>query len=88
MLQVINEEISVAMSYSAQNREVKPRIIRWRNKAYEVDKIGYHHSYLEGRERQHIFEVVDLDKTLYFKLRLDSSNLHWTLEAIHDGLAD
>ncbi len=85
MKQKINEEVSVVMYYSAKQRHVQPHLIHWQNKDYKVGKIGYCHSYMEGRDRQHIFELVDSDNTLWFRLRLDSSNLHWTLEAIHDG---
>lgn len=83
----INEEVSVVMYYSAKKKRALPHLISWQNKEYNVGKIGYVHSYMEGRDRQHIFELVDKDSSLWFRLRLDSSNLHWTLEAIHDGSA-
>ena len=88
MKEKINEEVSVVMYYSARRRQALPRIIQWQHKDYEVGEVGYCHSYMEGQERQHVFELVDKDKTLFFRLRLDGANLHWTLEAIHDGLAD
>lgn len=88
MRQKINEEVSVVMAYSAKHKKVKPYILDWKNKVYYLDNIGYYHSYMEGRDRQHIFELVDREQTLHFRIRLDSSNLHWTLETIHDGLAD
>ncbi len=87
MRQKINEEVSVVMYYSAKQRVAMPHLIVWQNQEYRVGKIGYQHSYMDGRERQHIFELVDKEQTLFFRLRLDSSNLHWTLEAVHDGLA-
>jgi len=83
----INEEVSVVMYFSARKKNAQPRIISWQNKEYIVDTISYYHSYLEGRERQHIYELVDKEQRLWFRLRLDGGNLHWTLEAIHDGLA-
>ena len=88
MKQKINEEVSVVMSYSAKQKKAVPYLLDWQNKAYYIGKIGYSHSYMEGADRQHIFEVVDKENTLSFRLRLNSSNLHWTLEAIHDGLAN
>lgn len=87
MREPINQEVSVVMSYSARAKRAQPYLLNWQNKDYYVGKIGYYHSYMEGRERQHIFELVDKEETLWFRLRLDGSNLHWTLEAIHDGLA-
>lgn len=87
MREVINEEISVVMSYSALRKQALPYLITWQHKSYYTGKLGYYHSYMEGRERQHIFELTDKDNTLWFRLRLNSGNLHWTLEAVHDGLA-
>jgi len=65
-----------------------PYKMSWQNKDYLLSAVDYHHAYMEGQERQHIFELVDKEQTLWFRLRLDTSNLHWTLEAVHDGLAD
>ena len=87
MREPINQEVSVVMSYSARAKRAQPYLLNWQNKDYYVGKVGYYHSYMEGQERQHIFELVDKEETLWFRLRLDGSNLHWTLEAIHDGLA-
>ena len=79
--------MSVVMYFSARKKNAQPSIISWQNKEYIVDTISYYHSYLEGRERQHIYELVDKEQRLWFRLRLDGGNLHWTLDAIHDGLA-
>jgi hypothetical protein len=87
MKEKINEEVSVVMYYSARKKQALPHLIHWQNRDYQVGEIGYCHSYMGGQERQHIFEVVDSSKSLFFRLRLDGLNLHWTLEAIHDGSA-
>ncbi len=86
MRETINEAVSVVMYYSAKKREALPCLIRWQNKDYAVGKLGYHHKVKVGDTLHHIFELVDKENSLYFRLNLDSSNLHWTLEAIHDGL--
>lgn len=88
MKEKINEEISVVMYYSAKKKLFAPRLISWQNRDYSLGDIDYYHSYMEGQDRQHIYEMVDKEETLWFRLRLDSSNLHWTLEAIHDGLSE
>lgn len=88
MKEKINEEVSVVMYYSANQKRAVPYLIHWQNKDWALGAIDYYHSYMEGRDRQHIYELVDKEQTLWFRLRLDSSNLHWTLEAVHDGLAD
>jgi len=87
MRETINQEVGVVMSYSPRLKRAQPYLLSWQNKDYYVGKVGYHHSFMEGQERQHIFELVDREETMWFRLRLDCSNLHWTLEAIHDGLA-
>lgn len=87
MKQKINEEVSVVMYYSAKKKLIQPYLLHWQNKDYSLGKVDYYHNYMEGRERQHIFELTDKDNSLWFRLRLDGGNLHWTLEAIHDGLA-
>jgi len=87
MREKINEEVSVVMYYSAKKKLAQPHLIQWKNKEYAVGKIGYYHNYMEGADKQHIYELIDADNSLWFRLRLDTGNLHWTLESIHDGLA-
>ncbi len=85
MKEPINQEVSVVCYYSSRHQRFVPHIVHWQNQDYPLGPVDYYHSYLEGRERQHIFELADKEQTLWFRLRLDSSNLHWTLEAVHDG---
>ncbi len=87
MREKINEEVSVVMYYSAKQKQAVPHLLYWQNKDYALGKVSYYHNYMEGRDKQHIFELVAKDNSIWFRLRLDSGNLHWTLEAIHDGLA-
>jgi hypothetical protein len=87
MREKINEEVSVVMYYSARRKLAMPHTISWQNKEYFVGKIGYHHTVRDGATLHHIFELVDKEQTLWFRLNLDTSNLHWTLEAVSDGLA-
>ena len=87
MREKINEEVSVVMYYSAAKRLALPHLIHWQNKDYGVGKIGYHHTVKEGSTLHHIYELVDDQESLWFRLNLDTSNLHWKLEAISDGLA-
>jgi predicted glycoside hydrolase/deacetylase ChbG (UPF0249 family) len=85
MREKINESVSVVMYYSATKRVVAPHTISWRNTEYRVGKIGYHHTIMEGKTLHHIYELVDTQGSLWFRLNLDTSNLHWNLEAVHDG---
>jgi hypothetical protein len=88
MRETIDEEVTVVTYFSSKKRQFVPYRLSWQNKEYELGPVDYYHNYMEGRERQHIFELCDKQQTIWFRLRLDSLNLHWTLEAIHDGDAD
>lgn len=88
MREKINEEVSVVMYYSARKRQALPYLISWQNRDYQVGKIGYHHTVKEGATLHHIFELVDKPETIWFRLNLNTDNLHWTLEAVSDGNAD
>lgn len=88
MREKINEKISVVTIFSAAKRTAAPYIISWQNREYKVGEIGYHHTINEGVTLHHIYEVVDTEKTLAFRLNFDTSNLHWTLETVSDGNAD
>jgi hypothetical protein len=87
MREKIDEEVSVVMYFSAKQRTALPHLISWQNKEYQVGSIGYHHVVKDGSTLHHIFELVDREKTLWFRLNFDTSNLHWLLEAVSDGLA-
>lgn len=86
MRETINQEVSVIMYYSAAKHLAVPYLIHWQNKDYGVGKIGYHHTIKEGLTVHHIFELVDDQAAMWFRLNLDTSNLHWKLEAVSDGL--
>jgi hypothetical protein len=88
MREEIKEEVSVVMYYSAKKRLAMPRLISWQNRDYTVDKVDYYHTVKDGTTLHHIYEFVDKQHSLWFRLSLNSSNLHWTLEAISDGNAN
>lgn len=88
MREKINEKVSVVMCFSAAKRRALPYIISWQNREYKIGEIGYHHAINDGRTVHHIYEVTDTQKTLSFRLNFDTSNLHWTLEAVSDGNAN
>lgn len=85
MKETINEEVSVVMYYSAKKRQALPYLISWQNRDYKVGKIGYHHTIKNGATLHHIYEVIDNQETVWLRLNLDTSNLHWRLEVVSDG---
>lgn len=88
MREKINEEVSVVMYYSARKRSALPYKIIWQSREYMVGKIGYHHKVYDGKVAHHIYELVDGDETMWFRLDFNTDNLHWVLEAVSDGLAN
>lgn len=88
MKQSVNKEVTVVMYFSAKKRQLIPCKLSWQNKDYDLGQVDFYHSYMDGRERQHIYELCDVGQSLWFRLRQNSLNNHWVLEAVHDGLAD
>jgi len=84
MTQKISEPVSVSFTFDSLRRKVYPKWLVWNGKLYAIKKIGLHHTYREGRSLFHVFSVVST--TLFFRLILDTENLHWRLEEISDGL--
>jgi hypothetical protein len=85
MHEIIHEKVSVVSIYDRYTGMVMPKRIRWQGRLYEIEKLGYHHLVREGRKVLHIFSVAS--RTMFFKLRLDTENLHWMLEEVSDGIA-
>ena len=83
MNQKISESVSVSLSYDSVKRRVFPKWIVWKDRMYPILKIGLHHTYREGTTLFHVFSVIS--KTLFFRLVLNTDNLHWNLEEISDG---
>ncbi|HSX52776.1 MAG TPA: hypothetical protein VLF90_00170 [Patescibacteria group bacterium] len=88
MREKINQEVSIVMYYSSKHKQAVPHLLHWQNKDFALGPVDYYHTYMEGQERQHIFELSDKETAIFFRLRLNSHNLHWTLETVHDGLAN
>lgn len=84
----INQEVSVISVFSSKHKTAQPRLISWQNKEYKVGEIGYHHVIYNGNIYHHIFELADIEQTLWFRLNLNTKNLHWILEEVSDGNAD
>lgn len=86
MREKINERVSVVSYFSAKRGRTLPYLIHWQNKDYTVGELGMKHSYRHGDTWHHIFEVVDKEQSLYFRLNYNTKELSWTLEVVADGL--
>ena len=76
--------VSVNFSFDHTHNRVHPRWILWDGRLYPVVKVGLHHTCREGRTLYHVFSVTS--KTLFFRLILNTENLHWTVSEISDGM--
>lgn len=84
MLQKISEPVSVSLVFNCEKLKVFPKSIIWNKRIYPILKVGLHHTYHEGRTLYHVFSVVS--ETLFFRLVLNTDDLHWKVEEISDGM--
>lgn len=85
MREKIDVPVTVTMCFDHKTRVVKPVEVVWEGREYGVSKVGMHHTYRRGRTLCHVFSVVA--QSMFFRLVLDSENLHWRLEEVSDGVA-
>lgn len=83
MIQKISAPVSVQFIYDHHRHVVSPRQIFWDGRIIRIAKVGLHHTTREGRTLFHVFSVASDD--LFFRLKLDTDTLFWTLEEIADG---
>ncbi|MGD8744481.1 MAG: hypothetical protein PVJ52_02715 [Candidatus Woesebacteria bacterium] len=85
MIEKIDVPVSVSFTFDSSTRKVRPKALVWNNKLYAVKKVGFHHTFRRGRTLFHVFSVAS--KSMFFRIVLNTENLHWRLEQISDGLA-
>ena len=83
MIQQIDSPVSVKLMFDSIKRKVYLEEIIWNKRLYPIVKFGLHHTFKEGKVLYHVFSVAS--DTLFFKLVLNTENLHWHLEQIADG---
>lgn len=80
MRESLDEPVSVVFYYDAKKRHLKPHLLKWNNKEYALGPIDFHHITRKGAVTVHHFSMSDVDESAYFKIALDTSNLHWSIE--------
>ena len=75
----------MSLTYDCKTKKVTPKALIWNNRLYPITKIGFHHIYRSGTKLLHVFSITT--PTLFFKLKLDTENLHWTVVEIADKFA-
>ena len=83
MIEKIDEPVSVELIFNSTTRSVFPHLIRWRGRLYTIKTVGLHHRIKEGTTLLHVFSVSD--GNLFFRLVLDTQNLHWKLTEVADA---
>lgn len=76
----VSENISVNLVFDSKKMQVYPKAVIWKNKKYQIEKVGLHHKYKKGNTLFHVFSVISGD--LFLRLILDTKTLHWKLEEI------
>ena len=84
MLEKMSMPVTVSLYFNSKTKKIIPKSLVWNGRLYPVVKIGLHHTFREGRTLYHVFSVAS--KALFFRLVLNTDNLHWRLEEISDGL--
>ena len=85
-MEKIGEKVSVNFVYHHEAGQVLPRLIKWHNRIYHIQKVGLHYTLYRGSALIHMFSVCDQNH--YFLLALNTQSLHWTLEEIADNLTN
>jgi hypothetical protein len=83
MVTKINQKISVLTIFNADTNNIAPHMLKWNNRKYPITQVGLHHTIHLGKTLHHIFSVTS--GTTYFRLNLNTDNLHWILEEIESG---
>ena len=86
MIQKISTPVSVQTVYDHLKKTVSPRQIFWNGRVFRISEVGMHHTFREGRDLVHIFSVTS--QNLFFRLKMESDTLFWTLEEVSDGLSN
>ena len=86
MREKISEKVSIVSYYSDKKDKFLPLRLIWQNREYNLSLMGFVHKYLNGDTYHHIYEMVDQDQKMYFRLNFNSKDLEWTLEVVSDGL--
>jgi hypothetical protein len=85
MTQSINLPVTV-LFYSDSAHKVFPYSLTWRREPYKINHIGLHHTTRVGQTLFHVFSVTS--GNLFFRLKLNTDNLFWTLEEVSDAVGE
>lgn len=61
-----------------------PKWVKWKGRVHKIERLGFHHTYREGKILYHIFSVTT--ETLFMRLVLDTDTLSWKLTDVENGI--
>ena len=80
----INETVEVLVDFRWPR--VQPKLIRWNQRNYPIERIDFVHTAKEGETRMYYFTVSDIGSANVFKLQFNTESLEWRLLEIYtDG---
>lgn len=87
MIEVIGEQVEVAMIYSKNKDRTWPCFVYWRNKKWRMSEEGFKHYVKRGKILVHVYELVT-EGDYWMRLEHDTLLNTWSLVAVSDGQAE
>lgn len=78
----VDVPVSVVSAYDSKKSKVFPLLVKWDGREYKIIKIGFHHSFRQGRTLFHVFSAAS--DTAFFRLVLDTDTLFWRLTEVSE----
>ena len=83
MIQKLDIPVSVVCLFDHKKRVFAPKKVLFEGREYLIEKIGFNHTFRNGRVLNHVFSVVS--GSMFFRLEFNSENLNWRLTQIADS---
>lgn len=83
MIQKIDIPVSVVSLFDHKKRSFVPKKVLFEGREHLIEKIGFHHTYRDGRALNHVFSVASA--STFFRLVFETENLTWRVTEIGDG---
>lgn len=83
MIQKLDVPVSVVSVFDHKSRTAVPKKILYEGREHAIKKIGFHHTFRDGRTLYHVFSVAS-DST-FFRIVMNTETLAWRLEEVDDG---
>ncbi len=83
MIQKLDVPVSVLSVFDHRTRTTMPKKVLFDGREHKIIKIGFHHTFRDGRTLYHVFSAAS--ESMFFRLVLDTDTLSWRLLEVHDG---